>query len=265
MPSSASAELVVAWGFNTSGELGISATPTGSYNAIVTTPTLVTGMNSNVTSLETGRYHSISLRNGSVYTCGTNNEGQLGLSNAFTQRSSPVLVDSLASGVSSVAAGEKHSLAIRNGGLYAWGDNSALQCGKSSTAPIYTPTPVTSLSSGVTSAAGGSSHTLAIRNGAVFSFGSGPYGQLGTGTVGTNAINPVLISSLSANVTSVAAGFGQSMAIQNGALFTWGLNSEGQLGLGNHTNSGLPTVVSTLASGVTSISAGGNFSFAVRG
>src|SRR4051794_22365674 len=59
---------------------------------------------------------------------GWNNVSQLG-DDAMTQRNSPVAVIGMDSGVTAIAAGGLHSLAVQNGVLYAWGDNHYGQLG----------------------------------------------------------------------------------------------------------------------------------------
>ena len=130
-----------------------------------------------------------------------------------------------------IAGGYLHSLAVQNGGVYAWGYNGRGQLGSGNTADSSTPMPINSLSSGVTAIAGGGLHSLALQNGAVFAWGSNAYAQLGDDSI-TNSSTPLAISSLSSGVTAIAAGDSHSLAVQNGAVYAWGGNSEGELGSG---------------------------------
>jgi alpha-tubulin suppressor-like RCC1 family protein len=74
---------------------------------------------------------------------------------------------------------------------------------------------------------------------------------------------PVAAIGLNANVSAVAAGGGQSLAIQNGALYAWG-GGQGVNPDDTTFNNPTPTAVTQLASGVTAISAGQAHSLAVQ-
>ena len=66
----------------------------------------------------------------------------------------------------------------------------------------------------------------------VFSFGSGANGALGTsGPPFADAYEPELVTDLPPDIVSIAAGHYHSLAItSSGSLWTWGRNTEGQLG-----------------------------------
>ena len=98
-----------------------------------------------------------------VYDWGS---GELG-NGTTTNSSSPIAVSSLSSGVTAIAAGALHSLAVQNGGVYAWGYNGDGQLGDGTTTLRSSPVAVIGLSSGVTSVAAGDNHSLAVRNGGV--------------------------------------------------------------------------------------------------
>jgi len=185
-----------------------------------------------------------------VYDWGS---GELG-NGTTTNSSSPIAVSSLSSGVTAIA-GALHSLAVQNGGVYAWGYNGDGQLGDGTTTLRSSPVAVIGLSSGVTSVAAGDNHSLAVRNGGVWAWGYNDVGQLGNGTT-TNSSTPVAVSGLSSGVTAIAAGKFNGLAVQNGAALAWGYNGNGQLGNGTMNSSNTPIAVSGLSSGVTAIAAG---------
>lgn len=76
-----------------------------------------------------------------------------------------MIVSGLTSGVSAVAAGYDHSLAVQNGGLYTWGDNTNGDLGDGTTTNRFAPVAISGLTSGVTAAAAGNLHSLAVQNG----------------------------------------------------------------------------------------------------
>jgi alpha-tubulin suppressor-like RCC1 family protein len=194
---------------------------------------------------------------------GNNQYGQLG-NNSTTNSSTPVVV-SLPAGVTptAFAAGQSHSLAIGSDGqLYTWGNNQYGQLGNNST--TNSPTPViASLYPGVyaTAVAAGSNHSLAIGNdGKLYAWGNNDHGQLGNGTT-TNSKVPVMVS-LPESVTPIAIAAGQSHSLAIGSdnqLYTWGYNSDGELG-NNSTTDSLTPVTASLYPGVYATAiAGGQF------
>jgi alpha-tubulin suppressor-like RCC1 family protein len=167
-------------------------------------------------------------------------------------------------------------MAIKNGGVYAWGANSHGQLGNGTTANLATPFPVTNLSSGVAAiAAGGSdigingpdgtyySHNLAIQNGAVYAWGDNRYGDLGNGTT-TSSLIPVAVNGLTNGVTAIAAGFDFSLAVRNGSAYAWGYNDGGGLGDGTTTRALAPELVDpTDLTNIITVAAGDNSSYAL--
>lgn len=173
----------------------------------------------------------------------------------------PVGVSEL-SGVSSVSAGEQHSLALlEQGTVMAWGNNLDGQLGDGSTTSSDVPVAVSGLSEGKALAAA-ASHSLALLgNGTVVAWGENSSGQLGDGTT-TKSDVPVAVTGLS-GVTAIAAGGDHSLALlEDGTVMAWGDNSRGDLGDGSTTPSDTPVAVSGL-SGVTAIAAGGSHSLAL--
>ena len=81
------------------------------------------------------------------------------------------------------------------------------------------------------------SHSVFSTDGQVYTWGQGSRGQLGLGERQSSAKSPQHLNSLSAvPLVQVAAGGGQSFALSvSGALFSWGSNHCGQLGLGDTT------------------------------
>ncbi|XP_043927005.1 RCC1 and BTB domain-containing protein 1 isoform X2 [Protopterus annectens] len=89
---------------------------------------------------------------------------------------------------------------------------------------------------------------LATADGEIYAWGSNGYSQLGDGTTNPSAA-PVMISINLANkkVIDVACGSHHSMALTNdGQVYGWGYNGNGQLGLGNSTNHPTPCRVTGL-------------------
>jgi alpha-tubulin suppressor-like RCC1 family protein len=163
-----------------------------------------------------------------------------------------------------IAAGYWHTVAVKSdGSVWTWGNNSDGQLGTGDYITRTVPAKVTPIKS-VIAVAAGDYHTLALRNdGTVWSWGYNNYGQLGDGTVNVASDTPILVKNLS-GIISIAAGAGHSIALRNdGTVWAWGNNIDGQLGNGSTVNSNLPVQVSGL-SGMTAISAGWLHSVALR-
>ncbi len=210
------------------------------------------------------------LATGQVVAWGTNTFGQIG-DGTTTPRLTPVPV-SLA-GVTRVAAGRGHSLALKfDGTVWAWGLNGQGQLGDGTTTNRLTPVQVSGLSNIVDVAAGGF-HSLALkRDGTVVAWGQNDSGQLGDGTT-MNRLTPVQVSfaltqtciSPSPLTPHLAAGDLHSLLItSDGTVWAWGQNAFGQLGDGTTTNRLSPVVVTTVSCFLTGISGGSQHSLGVR-
>ncbi len=196
---------------------------------------------------------------------GYNGQGQLG-NGTSTDSSVPVSVIGLGNGATGISAGGFQSLAIVNGAAHAWGEADDGQLGSGTRLDSQKPLAVSGFGSGVTMVAGGAYHSLGVLNGGAYAWGDNLDGELGNGTTGGfGATIPVAVSGLSSGVTAVAGGYYDSLAVQNGAAYSWGDNFDGQLGNGTSTNTSTPMAVSGLGSGVSAVAAGANyFSLAIK-
>src|SRR5258707_15506513 len=130
----------------------------------------------------------------------------------------PVAVSEL-SGVSAVAAGAKHNLALlETGTLMAWGSNDAGQLGNGTTTTSAVPVAVPGLSEVKAVAAGTHQSIALLKNGTVMAWGEYPGNDTSSSQV------PVAVSGLT-GVVAIAAGgggFDYSLALlENGKVMAW--------------------------------------------
>jgi alpha-tubulin suppressor-like RCC1 family protein len=234
---------VYTFGLGTYGSLG-----NGSTSSQNTTPTLVASLSSGVTAISAGIQTNYAIQRGSLYAFGYGYYGLLGNGNYGTGSApaiatTPIQVDTLTSGVTAVAAGGYHTLAVMNGAAYAFGFNAygelgnpTLNSGYATTSFYAEPMAIPTLTTGVTQVAAGQYHSLVLANGVIYAFGQNTYGQLGNGTLTDSAVPvPVTLPDLSP-VKTLVAGFSSSYALlADGTLWDWGQNNYGQLGLGSAT------------------------------
>ena len=152
---------------------------------------------------------------------------------------------------------------------FAWGWGLAGALGNGSSVNQSTPSAVdmSGVLSGKTIVAvsAGFEFSLALSSdGLVFAWGGNTYGNLGDGTT-FQSPTPVAVVTTGVLATKIViaidAGADFSAALtSDGLVFTWGHNTNGQLGQGNYTNSNVPGAVVTsgilLGKTVTAISMG---------
>jgi alpha-tubulin suppressor-like RCC1 family protein len=207
-PSVCAENCVYAWGSNSSSALG-----TGFYNSSYTEPQPVYGL-SNVKAFA-GRY---ALRSdGTVWAWGINGSGELGGGWMGGKSAIPVRV----LGLDNVVTID-NGIALRSDGtVWTWGYS------------IAEPEQVPGLSD-VVSVAAAFQTQFAVRNdGTVWAWGSNTRGALGVGLPeGAYVTDPVQMPGLT-NVRGVAASGSGGLALTTeGTVFSWGTNSQGQLGNG---------------------------------
>ncbi|MEW1546054.1 RCC1 domain-containing protein [Streptomyces tsukubensis] len=205
---------VWAWGYNINGQLGDGTSASRNVPAPV-------GNLTGVTAIAAGCNHNLALtgRPGSgnaVKAWGYNATGQLG-DNSTINRYSPVDTQgSWPGGVSRIAAGCNHSLAVTDtdNRLKAWGQNTSGQVGDGTTDYRITPVPVPGLK-GVQLVDGGREHTIALLgDNTVRSWGANGSGQLGNGTT-TESSTPVTTLTALTGVDKIAAPVGGDFSLAN--------------------------------------------------
>jgi hypothetical protein len=148
---------VKCWGSNASGEIG-DGTRIARTSAVS-----VIGLPVPVVAISLGESHSCALTTGGEVRCwGSNYNGQLGDGTAM-DRSTPVTVAGLSSGVKAIAAGRNHTCALTTGGaMLCWGNNGYGQLGDGTYTGRRIPTPVHNLSREIVSIAAGHANSAAV-------------------------------------------------------------------------------------------------------
>jgi alpha-tubulin suppressor-like RCC1 family protein len=257
---------VWAWGVASYGELGNGRHPAFSTRAVkVDFPAGV-----RITSLANPMPFDGALAidsHGHVWGWGLNANGDLCLSGLIQSRPSELSL----SDVTLATGARTHSLFDSMGKVYACGAGAYGVLGTGTTTSSSTPVPVVGLPSTVrvralTSSWEGSGALLS--NGDYYNWGYNAAGQLGNGTT-TDSDVPVKVE-LPAAVRQVFQGGsgaknGQTVAIlANGAVWAWGDNDRGQLGVGTKVSSEVPLRVE-VPKGVVfvKVSSGGYASYAI--
>ena len=185
---------------------------------------------------------------GTLWTWGYNAYGGTLGDGTIVNRSSPVQTVAGGTTWQSISMGGYAAAAIKTDGtLWLWGQNSNGQLGDDT---------ITTKSSPVQTVAGGTTwakvatgyHTSAIKNdGTLWMWGNNSNGQLGDNTI-TKKSSPVQTVAGGTNWQQSSNGRYFVSAIKNdGTLWMWGDNSEGQLGDNTRTNRSSP--VQTVAGG----------------
>jgi len=191
-----------------------------------------------------GYTHCIAVKaDGTVWTWGINDRGQLGNGSDVKQSAVPVQVKApdgkgFLEDVIAVAAGVGHCLVVqKDGTALAWGENVVGQVGDGTTADRSLPVKVEGVKN-VVSVGAGWYHSLAVcKDGSLWGWGYNVFGQLGDGTA-YDRHRPVQTKSpdgksFQTGAVKARGGSLHTLVVKkDGTLWSWGGNNFGQLGDG---------------------------------
>ncbi len=245
-----------AWGANEAGQLGI-----GEVGTTVNRPVRV-GTDTDWLSVSAGAGYSLAIKqDGSLWTWGSNADGQAGLGDSVTVVAEPTLLSDAE--WSSAAAYSTFAAAIREDGtLWMWGYNYWGQLGDGTRDNHSTPVQVGS-DADWTSVDIGRSHTVALKeDGSLWTWGRNQYGQLGEGLTSALTLVPTRVGS--GTWKAASAGHYHTLGISsNGTLWGWGYNASGCVGDGTFVDRAIPTPISADTDWNT-VESDGYVSFAVK-
>lgn len=252
-----------AWGQNDKGELGLNTNGPTNYKS---SPTQV-GAATNWKTIDAGDTFNLAIKtDGTLWGWGAASTGNLGLS-SLTHRSSPTQIGSLTNwkqascGVSSGL----FSIAVKTDGtMWTWGENTNGELGLGDITHRSSPVQVGTLTSWK-QVSGGVQWTAAIRDdGTLWTWGYNLLGTLGLNTTGESYSSPVQVGSMT-NWKEVSSGGAHAIALKtDGSIWSWGYNTEGQLGLGDITHRSSPVQIGSLTDWKKIFASHGLFSAAIK-
>ena len=237
-----------------------------------------------------GSSHRIILtQSGQVFTTTTNNDhGQLGIGNTSNDGGIYNITSRFDGKVVSVSAGGNYSLALTDSGrVYSWGANNCAQLGngnqgecsnpdastedKDTSVAVSIPTDITdnfNLPAGrkIIKIYAGWRQAFAIANdGTLYAWGLNHHGQLGLGTTGGQRTLPEVVNfAFNGNIVDLATDSHVLVLTDQGYVYSWGFNSNGQLGTDNTVDSNIPVEIASLrGQGVVQVEASSNGSMAL--
>ena len=285
-----------SWGYNGNGELGDGTTTNRNTPVRVQQKTEAETFVNNTTkwkAVSGGGAHTVGLaEDGSLWSWGKNDKGQLGDGTKIA-KSTPVRVQQKTEAETfvnnrtkwkTVSAGGSYTVGItEDGSLWSWGDNGSGQLGLGNLGTDASGAAITQISlpqkignktwSAVAVSLSGFSFTVGIDiDGTLWSWGYNGNGELGDGTT-TNRNTPVRVQketeagAFEDNTTkweTVSVGNDHTVGIaEDGTLWSWGLNSSGQLGDGTNGDKSTPVQVQKTETTWKTVVAGDAYTVAI--
>jgi alpha-tubulin suppressor-like RCC1 family protein len=130
-------------------------------------------------------------------------------------------------GVSAMAGGVYHTIALKNGAVLAWGAGTTNTGSSANYGQSIIPTAA---QSGVSAIASGEVHSIALKDGAVLAWGDNSKGQCN------------IPASANSDVSAIAGGGDHTIALKGGAVLAWGWNVFGQCNIPGSANSGVTAI-----------------------
>jgi alpha-tubulin suppressor-like RCC1 family protein len=246
---------VACWGNNPDGQLGygdpdMNMTCDPTPRTMSVPGTYIAGSTTAVDIAAGGGFACMALSAGGVRCWGNQSQGKLGNGMTTGEACAPVVTTMTFGFVADdVEAGLNHGCAISTTGVArCWGDNGFGQLGNGNTTDQSSSQAVMG---GLlwSQLALGANHTCGITTGGnLYCWGSNSGGRLGTGGAAGPFSTPQLVGMLADNDwIDVSAATDHTCALESdGDVFCWGINTQGQLGIGSMSSRSTPTQVPNL-------------------
>ncbi|CAM8947795.1 unnamed protein product [Rhodiola kirilowii] len=244
---------VWSWGRNQNGQLGLGT----SEDSLV--PQKVQAFQgTSIKMVAAGAEHSVAVsEDGELYGWGWGRYGNLGLGDR-NDRLVPQKVHSFhGEKMTQVACGWRHTISVTSsGGLYTYGWSKYGQLGHGDFEDHLVPHKLEALSEYfITEISGGWRHTMALTSdGKLFGWGWNKFGQVGVGD-NVDHCSPVQLKFPNEQacihckkVIQISCGWRHTLAVtdrQN--VFSWGRNTNGQLGHGEAIDRNIPKLIDVLS------------------
>jgi alpha-tubulin suppressor-like RCC1 family protein len=231
------AAAVSCWGYNGYAQVGDNAF--GQRNVPRTT---ASGAPWETLSLSAGNNQTCVVRTDRTLWCwGDNTHGELGIGR-IDASSTPLQVG-VPEDWSSIATGTNHACGVLQGKLFCWGNNANGHLGRNSTTTQGGPSQSGAMTNWKTVTAGFNDSCGVQTDGSLWCWGLNDNGQLGTGNT-TSLLVPTREAGLATDWDTVTTGRSHTCATRtSGALWCWGDNGYGQLGLGDTADRTSPVEV----------------------
>ena len=247
-----------SWGDNTHGQLGL-----GDTEVRLSPEEIKFFADKTIIQISLGKSHSLALDSeGQVYSWGWNEGGQLGLGDK-KDRYEPTLIPYFKENgifITQLTTAYKHNLALdKNGKVYSWGWNEYGELGLSHNEERLSPSFISYFEENgiiISKLAISSWQSFALDNmGQLYSWGRNENGRLGlSDEIDRN--EPSLIKYFKDNnviknfryiLKDISASVDHSIALDDeGNLYSWGRNTDGELGLGDTEHRSTPTFINSL-------------------
>lgn len=234
------------WGSNSAGHQGYVISSPTQVDSVNNWSMVVARKKSSVTGDGEAAGGAGIRTNGTLWTWGFNNDGQIGTGTTAMIVESPVQVGS-DTDWALVAVGPWTTAAIKtNGTLWTWGYNNSGELGLGDRNDRSVPTQVGALSDWSKISIGESFMVAVKSDNSLWSWGgSGNGGVLGNTSVSGKRSSPMQVGAL-LNWSKVVCGPRSTAAIKtDGTLWTWGIGLTNQLGTGGSSTVSSPVQIGT--------------------
>ncbi|CAJ1937769.1 unnamed protein product [Sphenostylis stenocarpa] len=234
--------LVLSWGHNQNGELGLGTTEDSLLPQKVQKFEGIP-----IKMVAAGAEHSVAItEDGNLYGWGWGRYGNLGLGDR-NDRLLPEKVTVDGYKITQVACGWRHTICVSSsGGLYTYGWGKYGQLGHGDFEDHLVPCKVEALSDKfISQVSGGWRHSMALTSsGQLLGWGWNKFGQIGVGN-NLDCSSPVQVNfPYDQKVHQISCGWRHTIAVtEREDVYSWGRGANGQLGNGQTIDRNVPTII----------------------